>query len=288
MLIKIQEAFYKIRNWFVPYKSTENSYSTLTTIKNIAIEEYLQKHLYNNPKYNNEPLNLNNFEKQVFSQYGEDGILQEIFKRIGTTNKYFVEFGVETGVQNNTTFLLHQQWKGLWIDGSKKYTEIIKQNFAKLIKQDFLKLENSFINAENIELLFEKNNVPLEFDLLSIDIDRNDYYVWQAIKKYTPRVIVIEYNAIFPPPVEWTVDYDANKTVNYTSNFGASLQSYVNLANSKGYSLVACNFTGVNAFFVKTELIIDQFLYVNNIEKLYQSPKYNLLKTEGHTREIRL
>ncbi|MGI0060808.1 MAG: class I SAM-dependent methyltransferase, partial [Nitrosotalea sp.] len=120
---------------------------------------------------------INCFEMSVFSQNGEDGILDAIFKKIGTTNNYYVEFGVEDGSQCNTRFLRERRdWKGLMMDGGDCNTPFIKKEF---------------ITAENVNSLFEKYKVPDEFDLLSIDIDGNDYWVWKALDKhYRPRVMV--------------------------------------------------------------------------------------------------
>ncbi|MEK7563930.1 MAG: hypothetical protein AAB544_06090, partial [Patescibacteria group bacterium] len=129
-------------------------------------------------------------ERHEYSQNGEDGMIAAIFAMIGTTNKYFVEFGVEDGIECNTRYLSkHKGWKGLLMDGSHENAT--------------LNLHKEFITAENIESLFAKHNVPKEFDLLSIDIDGNDYWVWKAVTHYSPRVVIIEYNACIPyePPV---------------------------------------------------------------------------------------
>jgi len=141
----------------------------------LKIENFLIENLYKNPKYLSDNY-LNKYEFQAFSQNGEDGIIEQIFKRIGTTNKYFVEFGVEDGTETNSTYLLHQQWNGLWIDASKENKLSIEKSFSNLIKENKLRFIQSFITAENIESLFQQAAVPVEFDLLSIDIDSNDYY----------------------------------------------------------------------------------------------------------------
>ncbi|MEO6849417.1 MAG: hypothetical protein ABI166_02270, partial [Mucilaginibacter sp.] len=117
--------------------------------KSIRVEQFLHDHLYNNPKYSNSK-RLNKAEYQVFSQYGEDGIIQEIFDRIGHTNKYFVEFGVENGLECNSMNLLYKQWQGLWIEGSETYSKQIAVRFKDLIDSKRLMIKNEFINAENI------------------------------------------------------------------------------------------------------------------------------------------
>ena len=188
-------------------------------IKDVYIDDYIQKNLFNNPKYSN-PKKLNKYEHQIYSQNGEDGIIQEIFKRIKTINKFFVEFGVENGLECNTLALLSQNWKGLWLDGNTKNINSIKKTFNFLIEKKKLSIKQAFITAENIEELFDSSKIPNELDLLSIDIDGNDYWIWQSISNYSPRVVVIEYNSMFNPPTEFIVKYDANKVYPITSHFG--------------------------------------------------------------------
>ncbi|MCB0284689.1 MAG: hypothetical protein KDF60_19050, partial [Calditrichaeota bacterium] len=115
----------------------------------------MNKYLYNNPKYLTNEY-LNKYEFQAFSQFGEDGIIQEIFNRIGITNRYFVEFGVEDGTETNTTYLLYQNWNGLWIDGSDKNKLKIEESFGKAIQERKLKIVSQFITAENIETIFKE------------------------------------------------------------------------------------------------------------------------------------
>ncbi len=273
----------KIRKAFYLEKLNES----IDKLSQLQIDEYLQRQLYSNPKYQSNSY-LNKFEYQSFSQFGEDGIIEEIFKRINTTNKYFVEFGVEDGLETNSTYLLHKNWKGLWIDGSIKNKIEIERSFSKLITNNILKFIQSFITAENIEDIFQKAEVPEEFDLLSIDIDRNDYHVWNAINKYKPRVIVIEYNAVYRPDTEFIVEYDANSMWDKTSNFGASLSSYCKLAEKKGYKLVGCSFSGVNAFFVQNELAEKYFYGPFTAENFYEPPRYFLYTKTGHPRKLSL
>ncbi len=253
----------------------------------LQIDDYLQRHLYQHPRYQG-PDKLNRFEFQAFSQFGEDGITQEIFRRIGTTNRYFVEFGVETGIETNTTYLLYQGWSGLWIDGSDANIASIQQHFPKSISSGKLTVLQGFITAENIESLFQKGNVPQEFDLLSIDIDRNDYYVWQAITQYKPRVVIIEYNSIFRPGCSFVVDYDPNAMWDGTSNTSASLEALCELGKQKGYQLVASSFSGVNAFFVREDLLEGNFTGPFTAENHYEAPKYFLYHTPGHPRKVQL
>ena len=253
----------------------------------IQVENYLAKNLYNHPKYQSSKY-LNKSEFQVFSQFGEDGIIAEIFRRVGTTNKFFVEFGVEDGKETNTTYLAYQGWQGLWMDGSAENIAAIHNSFSGLIKEGRLRTAQSFITAENIEALLKQAAVPAEPDLLSIDIDRNDYHVWKAIVNYQPRVVVIEYNSIFRPGIEFIVKYDASAMWDKTSNFGASLESYCKLAEEKGYRLIACSFAGVNAFFARKDLAEKYFEGPFTAANFYEPPRYFLQSRNGHPRRVEL
>ena len=133
---------------------------------------------------------------KVYSQNDEDGILEEIFKRIGTTNKIFIEFGVQNGLECNTHYLLHKDWHGLWMEGSKNSVKEILVRFFPVIRTNQLKCLNAFITKDNINDLINSAGIGGEIDLLSIDIDGNDYYVWEAINVVQPRVVVIEYSEI--------------------------------------------------------------------------------------------
>src|SRR5918998_5337158 len=186
---------------------------------------------------------LTRYERRVYSQNGEDGILQAIFARVGTTNRYFVEFGAEDGAQCNTRYLAdHHGWQGLLLDA--RY-----ENPAR-------SLHCEFVTAENVNSLFTKYNVPAEFDLLSIDIDGNDLWVWNSIDaRWRPRVVVIEYNSSVGPSASLTIPYDEAFYWDGTTYFGSSLQALCALAKFRGYALVACDSRGVNAFFVRADLV---------------------------------
>jgi hypothetical protein len=242
----------------------------------------MQKHLFNNLKYS-DPKKLNRYERKSFSQNGEDGIIAEIFKRIGMTNRFFVEFGVGDGLENNTLTLLCQDWKGVWIEGDPEQVKFIKTKFSSVIATEGLRLQQAFIDADTIESLFKRNDVPTEFNLLSIDIDGNDYWVWQAIKNFSPRVVIIEYNATFGSEIPWIIKYNPSHIWDKSSYFGASLKALEQLGIQKGYRLVGCNFAGVNAFFVREDLLSDMFLTPYTSENHFEPARYYLgAWTSGH------
>ena len=207
---------------------------------------------------------LNIFEKKVYSQNGEDGIIEHIFDIIGTETKYFVEFGVEDGFECNTRLLSKKRgWRGLLMDGDGGSNNI----------------QREFVSPKNINKLFAKYNVPKEFDLLSIDIDSLDYYVWEAIKPiYKPRVVFVEYNSSIAPDLSLVVENEENFTWDETNYFGASLAALRKLGLKKGYTLVACDKNGVNSFFVQTSILKSLRLSPLSYDVIYFPPGYGMLK----------
>ncbi|MDV3000839.1 MAG: hypothetical protein N5P05_002445 [Chroococcopsis gigantea SAG 12.99] len=191
------------------------------------------------------------------------------------------------GLENNSAYLLVKGWRGHWIEGSPDYCKNIEKRFVDCIASKQLTLDNAFINAENIEDLFREASVPTQLDLLSIDIDGNDYWVWQAITNYRPRVVIIEYNAIYPPESSWVMQYNPQHRWDYTSYMGSSLKALEKLAQQKGYKLVGCSFSGANAFFVRDDLVGDNFCEPYTAENHYEPPRYFLCsKLNGHPRSF--
>jgi hypothetical protein len=203
------------------------------------------------------PTDLRNFERQIYSQYGEDGVIAEIFRRIGEGGKFAVEFGIEDGTECNTRHLFEDcGWSGLLIDGSPEYVASARALYAGRP----VEVMNRFITVENILEIFREGRVPRDFDLLSIDIDGNDYWIWEKITTaYRPRVVVIEYNGRWAPPREWVIPYDPDFRWDGSVYYGASLESMARLGASRAYRLVGCSFAGLNAFFVRDDHVGDHF-----------------------------
>jgi hypothetical protein len=202
--------------------------------------------------------NLSDYEFKVFSQCGEDGILQHLISVINIENETFIEFGVQNYIESNTRFLLiNNNWRGLVFDGSSKNINYIKND--QIYWQFSLIAEHLFIDKNNINERIKKNNLSGDVGLLSIDIDGNDYWIWDAISVIQPRIIVCEYNSLFGYKAPITVPYrpDFNRTEAHYSNlyFGASISALTILAKEKGYSLVASNSEGSNIFFVRNDLM---------------------------------
>jgi hypothetical protein len=232
-----------------------------------------------NPRYG-EPRRLQRHAFQVNSQNGEDGIIHEIFRRIGTRDRVFAEVGVGNGVQNNTAFLLSQGWEGFWIDGNGAFLHAISAR--KDLQGGCLKSLVSFVTKENVAGSFGQLGVPKEFDLLSLDIDQNTFYIWEALYEFTPRAVVVEYNAVIPPDIDWKVQYAGDRAWDGTQNFGASLKAFEMLGNRLGYSLVGCDIIGSNAFFVRRDLVGDKFAEPFTAENHYEPPRYAYCYRRGH------
>jgi hypothetical protein len=230
---------------------------------------------FNSPEY------LEQYGFKVYSQNDEDGIISEIFHRIGTANKIFIEFGVGGGLECNTHYLLLKGWRGLWIEGDKNYFKLIQDCFASVIHSGQLTAVCEFITPENINAIFLKNGFEGEIDLLSIDIDGNDYYVFDAISAVNPRVVILEYNSKFPPECDWKMEYDKNYAWDGSDRHGASLKALEELGFKKNYRLVGTNYNGVNAFFVRKDLASGLFPSPATAENLY-NPLRNVRYVSGH------
>lgn len=203
------------------------------------------------------PRSLCEYECQVYSQWGEDGLIQYLIRQVVIEHPIFVEFGVENYTESNTRFLLmNNHWSGLVIDGADRNIEFIKRD--PIYWRHNLKAECAFVTAENINELLKASGVDGDIGLLSIDIDGNDYWVWDAVKVVSPRIVIVEYNARFGPHRAVTVPYDPsfNRAEAHYSRiyYGASLAALVSLGSRKGYDFVGCNSAGNNAFWVRRDV----------------------------------
>ncbi|MCF6407042.1 hypothetical protein L3C95_29365 [Chitinophaga filiformis] len=198
--------------------------------------------------------NISAAEFKVFSQTGDDGIIQYLINKVYIPETTFIEFGVENYVESNTRFLLkYNNWSGLVIDGSKKSIRYIMSD--DIYYQHDLKAVQAFITAENINDLIGVHGMKGEIGLLSVDIDGNDYWVWKAIDVVDPVIVVAEYNSVFGIDRAITVPYKPDfirEQAHYSHlYFGASLKALCVLAEEKGYAFVGSNSIGNNAYFVK-------------------------------------
>jgi hypothetical protein len=199
-------------------------------------------------------------EFQVFSQFGEDGIIQFLVQRVPIEHEVFVEFGVESYRESNTRFLLaHGAWRGLVIDGGDAHMRFLES--SGLAWRTRIEAVTAFIDRDNINRLITDAGIEGDIGLLSVDLDGNDYWVLEAIDVVTPRIVVVEYNSLFGAERAVSVPYDpafARPEEHYSQLYwGASLAALTRLAEGKGYALVAGNRAGCNAFFVRDDVLGD-------------------------------
>jgi hypothetical protein len=226
--------------------------------------------------------NLSSFEFKVFSQWGEDGIIDYLISNLEIKSKTFIEFGVENYSEANTKFLLlNRNWSGFVIDSSNENVQNIKEK--ELYWKYSLTAKSEFITKENVNSVLRESNFGKNLGLLSIDVDGNDYWIWDQIKDFDPSIVVIEYNSRFGKEKSYVVPYEKNfqRLKKHYSGiyYGASLKALIKLAIKKGYSFVCCNSAGNNAFFVKKDLLNDK-VKENNLEKGFVINKYRESRTK--------
>lgn len=227
------------------------------------------------------PRSLVPYHSQVYSQNGEDGVISQIFSRIGNRDKYFVEVGTEDGLQCNTRFLLEQGWRGVWIEANESQAHKASAIFRQFIDAGMLAIVAETATVHNINSLLSSAGAPASYDFLSVDIDHNTSHLWSAIEAKA-RVACIEYNASLPPSLEAQVPYDPNVQWNGTNRYGASLKALERIGSTKNMSLVGCELAGVNSFFVASAEVNDKFQSPYTAEEHYEPPRYSLVKHWGH------
>ena len=244
------------------------------------IIENLKKHGFNNivsgfHEVWEKPILFNNFEKKIYSQNGEDGITMKLLELVYNDpyNKYYVEFGAENGKECNTRILLENYgWKGLLMDGT--------------YWNHLINLQKEFITKENIVELFKKYSVPKKINLLSVDIDYNDFYVLHSIlKEYVCDIIICEYNSTHLAHEDKIIIYSATSGWDGTNYFGASLYSLQKLGELYNYSLVCCDSRGVNCFFIHNDIVKKKNIVIDPIEKVYRKG-YGPGPNGGHRQDM--
>lgn len=224
------------------------------------------------------PGRLEHFGYKVYSQCDEDGILAEIFRRIGLKQGLFFEIGVENGLESNSHYLLHQGWRGGWLEASNHFFQELVQRFQIPIRHKQLAAGFAYARPESLhslmtDILAVINAKPGDIDFLSIDIDGMDIYLLEALS-IRPKVIIIEYNSKFPPHVERKPTYEESYSWGYNDYMGSSLASMVKSAEQLSYKLVATNISGTNAFFVHQDYLNGEFSGPFTAEALYNPPRY--------------
>jgi hypothetical protein len=228
----------------------------------------------------NEPtdqrIEIKDKEFSIFSQFGEDGIIQCLVNSIEVENKTFIEFGVEDFSESNCRFLMMKDnWRGFVIDGSER-------NISRLVKSYYywkydLQAICAFVDKDNIEDLLDRSGFNHDLGILSIDLDGVDYFILSSIARFKPRILICEFNPIFGPTRKVTVPYDKRfqRFKHHYSGlyWGASLSALNDVATSLGYELVGTNSTGHNAFFIRNDLIRPPFHRIDP-EQAFDFPTY--------------
>lgn len=188
------------------------------------------------------------YRKNYYSQSGEDGVTEEIFKIIGVRKGWCVEFGAWDGIHLSNTyhFIKDKKWHSVLIEANRKrYTQLVNN-----LKGTSSICINSFVETSgknSLDNILSKTRIPANFDLLSVDIDGNDYHIWKSLKKYNPKLVIIEFNPTIPIEVEFTQLQDP------TAHQGSSLTALIRMAKNKGYELIAT--TRTNAFFIQKKYL---------------------------------
>lgn len=226
------------------------------------------------------PLRLEPFGRKIFSQCDEDGIIAEIFRRIGATSRVFIEIAAGNGRENCSAFLLSQGWSGLWVECDDANVRSIQERWPNEFASGQLQISHEFVTRDSVNDMIARADLGDEIDLLVIDIDGNDYHIVEAIQA-RPRVICAEYQSQKPPPVSWVMPYDEHYDLPMRFGamtpgieYGASLQAWDDLLTPLGYSLVGSSIAGVNCFFVRSDLVDGKFEAPFTAFNHYNPPRY--------------
>lgn len=245
----VQKFKYMLKTFYSTYLEVKRTQDILIETKLLTAKTLINSFNYNLDE------DIQYYEFKVFSQWGDDGIIQYLIHKLDFEHKTFVEFGVENYLEANSKFLLiNNNWSGYVLDGSTSNVEQIKN--SSLYWKYKLKVKDAFITAENINQLLQESSFGENIGILSIDIDGNDYWIWKTIE-IKPIVVIVEYNSVFGAQNPWTIPYQADFVRNkaHFSNlyYGTSLLSLFNLAKEKGYAFIGCNGAGNNAYFVRND-----------------------------------
>ena len=268
-MIFIKNLTHKIKTIIKPSQKKNWEDSTLILSANSIMNSLIWTEVpdLSNPKW------LQEKEFSVYSQFGDDGIIQFLINLLNLKKKNgkFIEFGVADYFESNTHFLLiNNRWEGFVMDGDKKNMNTLKS--SPIFWKYNLKAKSEFITRENIQNLLKSSSFD-KIELLHIDLDGNDYWIIESLdlKTFNPDILILEYNAVFGPNKFISVPYDDKFNrfdAHYSGKyFGASLSALNYIAEKKGYYFIGCNSAGNNAYFLLNK-------YISKI------PKINI--TEGY------
>lgn len=229
------------------------------------------------------------YARIVTSQYGEDGILEKIFEIIPPANQYCVEIGAFDGklLSNTWNLIVHHGWHGVMIEGRNLLFQQLRDRYSPenpeiegRHSQNVTLIHEyaAFEGEKSLDGLLAKANVPKDFDFISIDIDSNDWHLWDSLKVYQPRLVMIEFNATIPNDVYFVQTRDFNVTQ------GCSLLALIELGKQKGYELIVC--TTANAFFVRQDLFAAFNIADNDIDSMYYNAELQTRLFQGYEGEL--
>ena len=221
------------------------------------------------------PIDFSALSQSMFSQGAEDGMIERIFERLPPRRRCCVEFGAGDGLRNSNTARLLRElgWSGVMIEGSDYRFGRLREHHGDNPRVQLLQAR---LQPDNIEAVFATAGVPDDLDLLSIDVDGNDYWLWQAIERCKPQVVVVEYNPYYAPPERWVMTFNPHHVWDGSTYYGASLESLTALGKSKGYELLACDAMGNNAFFVQRASFPLFGVDDNSTQRLYRPAMYKV------------
>ena len=217
---------------------------------------------------------FNAYEFSYYSQNGEDGLILHLLSRVGCDNHFIVEIGTEDGREcNSANLIFNFGWRAVLIEAAGHWAEKGRQYFSNRGAGDRVSIINAAATPANINELLKEVRAPEDMDILSIDIDSYDYWVWEAVQDYSPKIVVIEYNASFGPSRAVTIPPDAlagGKQKFPSYYHGASITALQMLGVKKGYDLVGCDSRGVNSFFVRCDLTKNAGLEIVKPQRAYR------------------
>lgn len=199
---------------------------------------------------------LSSVEWKAFSQWGEDGIIDWLAANVVNIPNTFIEFGVENYKESNTRMLLKSRnWRGLIMDGSSSHIQDIRSQ--SIYWQHDIIAVHHFIDCANINEIIATNGFIGEVGILSIDIDGNDYWIWDSINVISPVIVVCEYNAVLGNKHAISIPYDPafmRKNAHHSRMYyGASIAALIHLADQKGYRFLGTNAHGSSGFFIRND-----------------------------------
>lgn len=211
---------------------------------------------------------LLSYSRNITSEHGEDGVIEKIFEIIGEGGKWCVDLGALNGVHGSNVWHLikDNNWAGIMIEADRTYFERLQKEYIDNKKVQCINTFVSFEGEDSLDRIFAKTSLPKVFDLFSLDIDGNEYHLWESLSDYRPRVMIVEFNPTIPNDVEFIQPRDMKVFQ------GSSLRALVELGKRKGYELIATN--EVNAFFVLKELFFKFGISDNSIDVLHTCHKY--------------